>query len=199
MEGQHCIGNRNTISQRVAVDCNHFWCDSSLADKEKFPLSPLDSGKDARKGYLSNCNSATPEFCRRRSKCFSNNNKVLQSARNGYLNVDMGLYINFETVPFNSGKDDEWGKPIPCGQNQNNGPEQWRYLDCPLNDDVDEETNKMMHTIIDEFAEDNQEWVNQFAEVFVKMLENGYDREQLKSSTIDWQNLNFNWKKYLDS
>ena len=30
------------------------------------------------------------------------------------------------------------------------------------------------------------------------MLENGYNREQLKSSTIDWQNLNFNWKKYLE-
>ena len=164
------------------------------------PLSKLKGGETAKKGRLLNCKAfATEEFCRRRSKCLSDNDKVLQSTRSAYLNVDMGLYIKFETVPFNSGENKEWGKPVECGQNQKNGKEQWRYLGCPLNNDKDEKTDKEMHTIIDEFANDNQEWVDQFAKVFVKMLENGYGNKQLKTSTVDWQNLKFNWAKYLDS
>ena len=67
-----------------------------------------------------------------------------------------------------------------------------RFSGCPLNDDVVEKGEKM-YKIFEEFANDNQLWVNEFVDVFQKMLENGYQsgnekgNSQLTESEIPWK------------
>jgi len=47
------------------------------------------------------------------------------------------------------------------------------FSGCPLNEER-VENGEVMYEIVEEFANSNQEWVNQFVPAFNKMLENGY-------------------------
>ena len=66
-----------------------------------------------------------------------------------------------------------------------------QFSGCPLNDDVVEKGEKM-YEIFEEFAKDNQLWVNEFVAVFQKMIENGYQagnekgNNELIESEIPW-------------
>ena len=59
---------------------------------------------------------------------------------------------------------------------------------CPLNDALDIEGNKM-HEIVEEFANDEQVWIDEFVAVFEKMQENGYTKRNLTISPNTWQGL----------
>ena len=89
-----------------------------------------------------------------------------------YLNVDMGLFLKFDT-------DQTSGRPIGCS-----GLKNTRWLEnkkresdvphgCSLNQALDESGMKM-HEIVELFAKDSQLWINEFILVFQKMQENGY-------------------------
>ena len=68
-----------------------------------------------------------------------------------------------------------------------------RFSGCPLNDDIIDDGGEKMYEVFEAFANDNQLWVNEFVDVFQKMLENGYQpgnekgNEELKESNVPWQ------------
>ena len=206
LKGQHCIGNEVSIDGAAAVDCNHFWCDSALKPDQKTLLSRLHSQKKQLGSgkAMRDCNhfgeplgKKESNFCKRRNQCkLDKQEGTLQSTRNAYLNVDMGMYVKFDTVPFNKDDSAQWGKPIEC-KNKNKDKEGWRFIGCPLNDDSDGKDGEKMYETVEFYAQNNQAFVNDFAKVFVKMLENGYDPNRnpktknapLKTSKIDWQKL----------
>ena len=49
----------------------------------------------------------------------------------------------------------------------------FRFSGCGLNEDLTEGGDKM-HEVIEQYAADNQLFINEFSAVFHKMLENGY-------------------------
>ena len=61
-----------------------------------------------------------------------------------------------------------------------------RFSGCPLNDAKDEHGTEM-YKIVEEFANDQQLWINEFTTVFQKMNENG-NTDLTVASTI-WQGL----------
>ena len=69
-----------------------------------------------------------------------------------------------------------------------------RFSGCPLNNDIVEGGEKM-YEIFEEFSNDNQLWVNEFVDVFQKMLENGYQsgnekgNSQLVESEVPWKEI----------
>ena len=99
-----------------------------------------------------------------------------------YLNVDMGLYLKFET-------DNTSGRPIGCSGFtnpvwlQNKKRESDEPHGCPLNDAKDEQ-GLVMHEIVELFANNQQLWINEFIEAFEKMQENGYESGKL---TCAWK------------
>ena len=97
----------------------------------------------------------------------------LRFMQTSYLNVDMGLFLKFDT-------DEMSGRPIGCS-----GLKNIRWLEnkkresdvphgCPLNEALDDSGLKM-HEIVELFAKDKQLWINEFILVFQKMQENGYE------------------------
>ena len=64
-----------------------------------------------------------------------------------------------------------------------------RYSGCGLNRDVTE-SGEEMHEIMEQFAADNQLFITEFAQVFTKMIENGYSaggkNDPLKSNNWNW-------------
>ena len=70
-----------------------------------------------------------------------------------------------------------------------------RFSGCLLNDDIIDDGSKKMFEVFEAFANDNQLWVNEFVEVFQKMLENGYQpgnekgNNELIESDIPWQEI----------
>ena len=107
--------------------------------------------------------------------------------QSSYLNSDMGLFLKFDT-------DETTGRPIGCsGLNNRMWLSNQRRLvkephGCPLNDALDVSGLKM-HEIVEEFANDEQAWINEFVPVFQKMQENGYNDESLTTSPNTWQGL----------
>ena len=69
-----------------------------------------------------------------------------------------------------------------------------RFSGCPLNMDLAENGQKM-HEIVEEYAADNNKFVQDFSAVFQKMIGNGYQagnakgNQVLQSSSWDWVNL----------
>ena len=70
-----------------------------------------------------------------------------------------------------------------------------RFSGCPLNDDIIDDGNEKMFEVFEAFANDNQLWVNEFVEVFQKMLDNGYQpgnekgNTELIESDVPWQEI----------
>ena len=99
----------------------------------------------------------------------------------------MGLFLKFDT-------DENTGRPIGCsGLNDRKWLSNQRRTvmepnGCPLNDALDVSGLKM-HEIVEEFANDEQAWINEFVPVFQKMQENGYNDGGLKASPNTWQGL----------
>ena len=99
----------------------------------------------------------------------------------------MGLFLKFDT-------DEKTGQPIGCsGLNDRMWLSNQRRMvkkphGCPLNDALDESGLKM-HEIVEEFANDEQAWINEFVPVFQKMQENGYNDGSLTTSPNTWQGL----------
>ena len=112
--------------------------------------------------------------------------------QSSYLNVDMGLFLKF-------GTNQTSGRPIECsGFNNRRWLENKRRNSgaphgCPLNDAMDTSGLKM-HEIVQLFADDQQTWIDEFAAVFQKMQENGYDAGTLSSAPPNWQGLTCNNK-----
>ena len=104
-----------------------------------------------------------------------------------YLSPDMGLFLKFNT-------DVTSGRPTGCSglndnkwlSNKSSTPK--NPHGCPLNDAMDADGLKM-HEIVQEFADDNQAWIDNFVPTFQKMQENGYDSGSLTSSPDGWQGL----------
>ena len=118
------------------------------------------------------------------------NCKSLRFMQSSYLNVDMGLFLKFDTNKTS-------GRPTNCPGLNNN-----RWLanrqrnsgvphGCPLNDAMDKSGLKM-YEIVQLFAEDIQVWINEFVSVFQKMQENGYVTGSLASAPSNWQGLRCN-------
>ena len=113
----------------------------------------------------------------------------LRFMQSSYLNVDMGLFLKFNTVSTS-------GRPTGCkglsnnkwlqNKRRNSGPH-----GCPLNDAIDESGLKI-HEIVQLFADDLQVWINEFVAVFQKMQENGYVAGSLASAPSNWQGLRCN-------
>ena len=57
------------------------------------------------------------------------------------------------------------------------------FSGCSLNDDV--VGQEIMHEIIEEFANNNQIWVNEFVAAFQKMLENGYQAQNNPNNALE--------------
>ena len=106
-----------------------------------------------------------------------------------YLNVDMGLFLKFDT-------DKLTGRPNGCSGLSNPRwlGNQIRESDvphgCPLNQARDDNGDKM-HEIVELFARNSQLWINEFMVVFQKMQENGYKAGDLScewkySTTNQW-------------
>ena len=156
--------------QSKASCCRHFGPDG---------LDCLNSGKHEGKCIQGFCNPATD-----RHNCAMP--RFMQSS---YLNVDMGLFLKFNT-------DSTSGRPTGCsGLNNAKWLQNKRRVSdlhgCPLNDAMDADGSKM-HEIVEEFANDNQLWVNEFTAVFQKMQENGYDSGDLSPAPNNWQGLHCN-------
>ena len=72
-----------------------------------------------------------------------------------------------------------------------------RYSGCNLNDDVAENGQKW-HEIVEDYASDNDAFIQDFTDVFQKMMENGYQagnsmgNEVLKASNWTWVNMRCN-------
>ena len=78
-------------------------------------------------------------------------------------------------------RDDQLKGVLPIYQSGN--PRSYfdfRFSGCGLNEDLTEGGGKM-HEVIEQYAADNQLFINEFSAVFHKMLENGY---QVGSSNI---------------
>ena len=107
--------------------------------------------------------------------------------QSSYLNSDIGLFLKFEV-------DEATGRPIGCkGLNDRKWLSNRRRMvrephGCPLNDALDIEGSKM-HEIVEEFANDEQVWIDEFVAVFEKMQENGYTKRNLTISPNTWQGL----------
>ena len=56
---------------------------------------------------------------------------------------------------------------------------------CPLNEDPADGELKM-HDVVELYADNNQIFIDDFTAVFEKMLENGYQKEDLISSPTGW-------------
>ena len=76
-----------------------------------------------------------------------------------------------------------------------------RFSGCPLNKDPTEEGGPAMHEVVEEFASDNQKFVNEFVAVFQKMIANGYqdvnpkNNQPLKKSDWEWVNMRCTMEK----
>ena len=123
------------------------------------------------------CNPSTDQF----------NCKRPTFMETSYLNPDMGLFLKFST-------DAATGRPVGCSgltdsqwlSNRRREPR--TPHGCPLNDAMDVGGLKM-HEIVQQFADDNQAWVESFVPTFQKMQENGYTSGSLTPSPNGWQGL----------
>ena len=68
-----------------------------------------------------------------------------------------------------------------------------------MNKDVaNEESGLKMHEVVENYAKDNSLFIKDFASVFQKMLQNGYQEgnskgnEELKDTSWDWINMRCN-------
>lgn len=164
-----CNGIPNAQKSKASC-CRHFGPSG---------LDCLNSGKHEGKCKQGFCNPATD-----RHNCAMP--RFMQSS---YLNVDMGLFLKFNT-------DGTSGRPTGCsGLNKAKWLRNWSRFSglhgCPLNDAMDADGSKM-HEIVEEFANDNQQWVNEFTAVFQKMQENGYTSLDLSPAPNNWQGLSCN-------
>ena len=107
--------------------------------------------------------------------------------QSSYLNSDMGLFLKFDI-------DEKTGRPKGCsGLNDqawlaNKRRQVKKPHGCPLNEAMDNSGIKM-HEIVEKFANDEQEWINEFVPAFEKMQENGYTSGSLSTSPNTWQGL----------
>jgi len=93
------------------------------------------------------------------------------------LNSDFGLYRNFSVIN---------GMPIDGGACPGlkvglDWKEQARADQCPLNTIRDPPSDKPSYRIVEEYADSNAAWLNDFFPTFEKMLSNGYSASALSS------------------
>ena len=90
------------------------------------------------------------------------------------LSAEMGFYYKFETDP-------ETGMPSGCPNFEDEkfrtGKKRAAINDCELQDYAPE--GVALNVIVDEFADDQQAWMEVFVPTLEKMLTNGYQDDDL--------------------
>jgi len=165
--------------------CNHMKCQNIsqpyaqasccnlLTDSNPYNVNCLKDPENVKCGKI---------FCKieeaENGKC---DNELLFAQRS-YLNVDMGLYLDFDV--------DREGRPTGCPGFTEKWMENHQQLSdqpkCPLNKDLLEDGTTTMHEMVETYARDIQLWVNDFVKAFTKMTENGY----IKYPNISSLNIN---------
>ena len=62
-------------------------------------------------------------------------------------------------------------------------------MDCPLNDRRLPESDKSVSEIIQDYADNQDQWVAEFIAAFEKMTRNGYNDGDLTDAPSSWQNV----------
>jgi len=111
------------------------------------------------------------------------------------MNAEAGLYFKF---------DEENGIPKNCEGLEHFNMDTWMkdgklnkadtirrayHMNCPLNDRRLPEDDKPVSEIISEYAESQDQWVDEFIGAFEKMVRNGYQDEDLKDAPGSWTNV----------
>jgi hypothetical protein len=140
-------------------------------------------------GKSSECCNKTYELGEYDAKCFKSSQKD-----ETYLNPDVGLYLDFDVT--------DYGRPTGCpgfmayhraGVWENDAA--WRANDrrsmpgggdklpkseCPKNEEVaDPITQKKMYQLVEDYADDQELWVQDFKVAMEKMIANGYSSSDL--------------------
>lgn len=101
--------------------------------------------------------------------------------RTSMLSVDMGLHIKFET--------NEDGRPVGCPGMDTRWLENKRstskIVECDINDDQGDDSHTMAE-LVQLFASQQDLWVAEFRNVFLKMLENGVNQADLVDASNSW-------------
>ena len=121
------------------------------------------------------------------------------------LNSEMGLYLDFKVsdtgIPYGcSGLESfnntywkhnglsTWSR-VPLVENPDpfNG-HHWRRdgVTCPLNKLQEPIGSTPLHEIFEEYANDQQKWINDYVPTFEKMISNGYEDEDLQDAPDQW-------------
>ena len=101
--------------------------------------------------------------------------------RTSMLSVDMGLNLKFEA--------NEDGRPVGCpgmnGRWMENRQIHSELVECELNNEPGDDSHTMSE-LVQHFAAEQDVWVNEFKDVYLKMIENGVNVEDLVASSNSW-------------
>ena len=62
-------------------------------------------------------------------------------------------------------------------------------MDCPLNDRSLPESDKPVSDIVQDYADNQDQWVSEFMAAFEKMTRNGYTEGELTDAPSSWENI----------
>ena len=124
------------------------------------------------------------------------------------LNCEVGLYLDFKVsdtgIPYgcsgleafnNTVWSNEQGSCSSCWSRvpkvENPDPmknNQWEFdeVSCPLNKLQEPLGSTPLHEVFEEYADDQQAWVNDYVPTFEKMISNGYSDTDLKDAPDQW-------------
>jgi len=108
------------------------------------------------------------------------------------ISPDMGLFYKFEV--------NDTGQPMGCPGLDD---QQWLDNEAPISGKVQCKVNNALATetetmadVVEQYAKNNQEWLNDFSKVYVKMIENGVNASGLVKANESWFSASCN-KEYI--
>jgi len=161
--------------------CSKTICNQLAAAGEEYAMNSCCHHVDLCATEVDKCQfSGTNYLCK--SSDGTQCTELKQFLRTNMLSPDMGLYVKFDT--------DENGRPHGCpgldSENWVRNKDRFSGItSCPLNDAPGDDKLNMAE-VMELYAKDNKVWVEDFMEVFIKMLENGVDQASLVESPKLW-------------